>query len=133
MHDVFFCKTVNLKTVFPQRGALGPLNAPFELQQPFRQRNFPKHGAAQPRTAVYAKSLIEVPPWRFLLSVYLTILTSSALPPPLQPPAKYLLPEMIIPDYGKKCVVIDLDETLVHSSFKVKAEEKLLFVHLNER
>ncbi|KAL0966565.1 hypothetical protein UPYG_G00296850 [Umbra pygmaea] len=34
------------------------------------------------------------------------------------PPAKYLLPEMNISDYGKKCVVIDLDETLVHSSFK---------------
>ncbi|XP_048868369.1 CTD small phosphatase-like protein isoform X1 [Brienomyrus brachyistius] len=35
-----------------------------------------------------------------------------------EPPAKYLLPEMNISDYGKKCVVIDLDETLVHSSFK---------------
>ncbi|KAJ8272875.1 hypothetical protein GJAV_G00094450 [Gymnothorax javanicus] len=34
------------------------------------------------------------------------------------PPAKYLLPEMNISDFGKKCVVIDLDETLVHSSFK---------------
>uniref|UniRef100_A0A1A8LFL3 protein-serine/threonine phosphatase n=1 Tax=Nothobranchius pienaari TaxID=704102 RepID=A0A1A8LFL3_9TELE len=34
------------------------------------------------------------------------------------PPAKYLLPDMIISDHGKKCVVIDLDETLVHSSFK---------------
>ncbi|XP_029499150.1 CTD small phosphatase-like protein isoform X2 [Oncorhynchus nerka] len=34
------------------------------------------------------------------------------------PPAKFLLPEMNISDYGKKCVVIDLDETLVHSSFK---------------
>jgi len=37
----------------------------------------------------------------------------------LQPPAKYLLPEVSINDYGKNCVVIDLDETLVHSSFKV--------------
>uniref|UniRef100_A0A3B1ITT0 CTD (carboxy-terminal domain, RNA polymerase II, polypeptide A) small phosphatase-like a n=1 Tax=Astyanax mexicanus TaxID=7994 RepID=A0A3B1ITT0_ASTMX len=34
-------------------------------------------------------------------------------------PAKYLLPEVSINDYGKNCVVIDLDETLVHSSFKV--------------
>ncbi|XP_025769459.1 CTD small phosphatase-like protein [Puma concolor] len=34
------------------------------------------------------------------------------------PPAKYLLPEATVLDYGKKCVVIDLDETLVHSSFK---------------
>nr|XP_020820035.1 CTD small phosphatase-like protein isoform X2 [Phascolarctos cinereus] len=37
---------------------------------------------------------------------------------PLQPSAKYLLPELKVPDYGKKCMVIDLDETLVHSSFK---------------
>ncbi|XP_039919320.1 CTD small phosphatase-like protein [Hirundo rustica] len=36
-----------------------------------------------------------------------------------KPPAKYLLPELTASDYGKKCVVIDLDETLVHSSFKV--------------
>ncbi|KAM4705830.1 CTD small phosphatase-like protein isoform 2-T2 [Rhinophrynus dorsalis] len=34
------------------------------------------------------------------------------------PPTKYLLPELKVSDYGKKCVVIDLDETLVHSSFK---------------
>lgn len=27
-------------------------------------------------------------------------------------------------DYGKKCVVIDLDETLVHSSFKVNQQGK---------
>uniref|UniRef100_A0A673BCK2 Mitochondrial import inner membrane translocase subunit TIM50 n=1 Tax=Sphaeramia orbicularis TaxID=375764 RepID=A0A673BCK2_9TELE len=51
---------------------------------------------------------------------------TSSLPPPVEengsppkPPAKYLLPEMKISDYGRKCVVIDLDETLVHSSFKV--------------
>ncbi|XP_051990889.1 CTD small phosphatase-like protein [Xyrauchen texanus] len=37
---------------------------------------------------------------------------------PLHPPEKYLLPEVNINNYGKKCVVIDLDETLVHSSFK---------------
>ncbi|XP_029313946.1 CTD (carboxy-terminal domain, RNA polymerase II, polypeptide A) small phosphatase-like a isoform X5 [Cottoperca gobio] len=36
----------------------------------------------------------------------------------LAPPAKFLLPEVSIADYGKNCVVIDLDETLVHSSFK---------------
>ncbi|XP_036189050.1 CTD small phosphatase-like protein isoform X2 [Myotis myotis] len=49
----------------------------------------------------------------------------SALPPLVEengglpkPPAKYLLPEVTVLDYGKKCVVIDLDETLVHSSFK---------------
>uniref|UniRef100_A0A672NRY2 CTD small phosphatase like n=1 Tax=Sinocyclocheilus grahami TaxID=75366 RepID=A0A672NRY2_SINGR len=34
------------------------------------------------------------------------------------PMSKYLLPEVSINDYGKNCVVIDLDETLVHSSFK---------------
>ncbi|XP_063780450.1 CTD small phosphatase-like protein isoform X2 [Pseudophryne corroboree] len=35
-----------------------------------------------------------------------------------KPPTKYLLPELKACDYEKKCVVIDLDETLVHSSFK---------------
>ncbi|XP_043842005.1 CTD small phosphatase-like protein isoform X2 [Dromiciops gliroides] len=39
------------------------------------------------------------------------------LPVP-SPSAQYLLPELKLPDYGKKCMVIDLDETLVHSSFK---------------
>ncbi|XP_041102730.1 CTD small phosphatase-like protein isoform X1 [Polyodon spathula] len=34
------------------------------------------------------------------------------------PPEKFLLPEINTSDYGRKCVVIDLDETLVHSSFK---------------
>ncbi|KAF7213831.1 CTD (carboxy-terminal domain, RNA polymerase II, polypeptide A) small phosphatase-like a [Nothobranchius furzeri] len=37
---------------------------------------------------------------------------------PPKPPAKFLLPEVNISDYNKNCVVIDLDETLVHSSFK---------------
>ncbi|XP_012671744.2 CTD (carboxy-terminal domain, RNA polymerase II, polypeptide A) small phosphatase-like a isoform X3 [Clupea harengus] len=48
-----------------------------------------------------------------------------ALPPPAEEngsppksPAKYLLPEVSINEYSKNCVVIDLDETLVHSSFK---------------
>ncbi|MEQ2205503.1 hypothetical protein XENOCAPTIV_001019 [Xenoophorus captivus] len=53
-----------------------------------------------------------------MLSFSLVSLTSPASSS-LQPPAKYLLPEMKISDDGKKCVVIDLDETLVHSSFKV--------------
>nr|AAI22183.1 CTD (carboxy-terminal domain, RNA polymerase II, polypeptide A) small phosphatase-like a [Danio rerio] len=50
---------------------------------------------------------------------------TCSLPPPAEdnssppkPPAKYILPEVSINDYGKNCVVIDLDETLVHSSFK---------------
>ncbi|XP_068197249.1 CTD small phosphatase-like protein isoform X2 [Antennarius striatus] len=50
---------------------------------------------------------------------------TSLPPPPVEengsppkPPPKHLLPETITSDYGKKCVVIDLDETLVHSSFK---------------
>ncbi|XP_034024839.1 CTD (carboxy-terminal domain, RNA polymerase II, polypeptide A) small phosphatase-like a isoform X2 [Thalassophryne amazonica] len=34
------------------------------------------------------------------------------------PPAQFLLPDVSISDYGRNCVVIDLDETLVHSSFK---------------
>ncbi|KAF6727303.1 CTD small phosphatase-like protein, partial [Oryzias melastigma] len=50
--------------------------------------------------------------------------TLSLPPPPEEngsppkPPDKFLLPEVSIADYDKNCVVIDLDETLVHSSFK---------------
>lgn len=41
-------------------------------------------------------------------------------PPPLpQAAVKHLLPEIKPQDASKLCVVIDLDETLVHSSFKV--------------
>lgn len=40
------------------------------------------------------------------------------IPPIVQVPAKPLLPRMTSDDAGKICVVIDLDETLVHSSFK---------------
>jgi carboxy-terminal domain RNA polymerase II polypeptide A small phosphatase len=32
---------------------------------------------------------------------------------------RYLLPQIKHSDMHKKCMVIDLDETLVHSSFKV--------------
>lgn len=34
------------------------------------------------------------------------------------PPAKYLLGPLSPEDVGRKCLVLDLDETLVHSSFK---------------
>nr|XP_040057997.1 uncharacterized protein LOC120834194 isoform X1 [Gasterosteus aculeatus aculeatus] len=40
------------------------------------------------------------------------------LPPIEEVPAKPLLPQLKLNDAGKICVVIDLDETLVHSSFK---------------
>ncbi|XP_051998808.1 uncharacterized protein LOC127655197 isoform X2 [Xyrauchen texanus] len=40
------------------------------------------------------------------------------VPPIEQVPAKPLLPQIKSKDVGKICVVIDLDETLVHSSFK---------------
>ncbi|XP_031152350.2 uncharacterized protein ctdsp1 isoform X1 [Sander lucioperca] len=40
------------------------------------------------------------------------------IPPIEEVPAKPLLPRMKSNDAGKICVVIDLDETLVHSSFK---------------
>ncbi|XP_060909827.1 uncharacterized protein LOC132987061 isoform X1 [Labrus mixtus] len=40
------------------------------------------------------------------------------IPPTEQVPAKPLLPRVKSNDAGKICVVIDLDETLVHSSFK---------------
>lgn len=35
-----------------------------------------------------------------------------------QKSSKHLLPDVGVRDAGKKCIVIDLDETLVHSSFK---------------
>jgi RNA polymerase II subunit A small phosphatase-like protein len=40
------------------------------------------------------------------------------LPPPPHPLTKYLLPPLQPGEKGKKCLVLDLDETLVHSSFK---------------
>ena len=38
---------------------------------------------------------------------------------------KYLLPPVRPSDMGRKCLIIDLDETLVHSSFKVNTNRKL--------
>lgn len=38
---------------------------------------------------------------------------------------QYLLPEAKAQDSDKICVVIDLDETLVHSSFKVGPAQRL--------
>ena len=43
--------------------------------------------------------------------------TSTASTP--EPPAKWLLPPLRQELQGRKCLVLDLDETLVHSSFKV--------------
>ena len=51
----------------------------------------------------------------------LGLCSSSAAPQvaPVSPGQKPLLPAIRPQDAGKKCIVIDLDETLVHSSFKV--------------
>lgn len=46
-----------------------------------------------------------------------TVPSPNALTPVLAP-QKFLLPELDCEDFGKKCLVLDLDETLVHSSFK---------------
>ncbi|KFW80159.1 Carboxy-terminal domain RNA polymerase II polypeptide A small phosphatase 1, partial [Manacus vitellinus] len=43
---------------------------------------------------------------------------TDPLCPPVQAAVKHLLPEIKPQDASKLCVVIDLDETLVHSSFK---------------
>jgi len=59
-----------------------------------------------------------------------TTTTKATLPPPPPPPVpepqlipdpaqKWLLPPIAPRFKGKKCLVLDLDETLVHSSFKV--------------
>lgn len=47
-----------------------------------------------------------------------TPIDGTTTPPPLQRPQKHLLPQVRHSDMNKKCMVIDLDETLVHSSFK---------------
>lgn len=47
-----------------------------------------------------------------------TPIDGTTTPPPLQRPQKHLLPQVRHTDVHKKCMVIDLDETLVHSSFK---------------
>lgn len=48
-----------------------------------------------------------------------TSIDGSTTPPPLPDQQRYLLPQVRHSDMHKKCMVIDLDETLVHSSFKV--------------
>uniref|UniRef100_A0A1B0AD51 protein-serine/threonine phosphatase n=1 Tax=Glossina pallidipes TaxID=7398 RepID=A0A1B0AD51_GLOPL len=47
-----------------------------------------------------------------------TPIDGSTTPPPLPDQQRYLLPQIRHSDMHKKCMVIDLDETLVHSSFK---------------
>lgn len=41
-------------------------------------------------------------------------------------PQKALLPDLRLEEADKKCIVIDLDETLVHSSFKVLLLQNLI-------
>jgi len=48
-----------------------------------------------------------------------TQIDGSTTPPPLPDQQRYLLPQVRHSDMHRKCMVIDLDETLVHSSFKV--------------
>lgn len=48
----------------------------------------------------------------------------------VQIPETSLLPEVTPEDQGKICVVIDLDETLVHSSFKVTTQTPALLCFL---
>lgn len=48
-----------------------------------------------------------------------TPIDGTITPPSTQGSQKYLLPQVRHSDMHKKCMVIDLDETLVHSSFKV--------------
>ncbi|XP_062711903.1 phosphatase Herzog [Aedes albopictus] len=47
-----------------------------------------------------------------------TPIDGSITPPPIQGQPRYLLPQVRHSDMHRKCMVIDLDETLVHSSFK---------------
>ena len=45
----------------------------------------------------------------------------AAAGPGTQPVPEHLLPPVRHQDMGKVCLVVDLDETLVHSSFKVRS------------
>lgn len=47
-------------------------------------------------------------------------LALSETDPAAHEPQKWLLPPMAVKHKGRKCLVLDLDETLVHSSFKVR-------------
>lgn len=51
----------------------------------------------------------------------------------LQGRHRHLLPQVRHQDMHKKCMVIDLDETLVHSSFKVSVLYREFIFHLNFR
>jgi len=53
----------------------------------------------------------------FLQSILCCFSSSSSLSGKYRP-GEYLLPPQTGKDIGKKCLVLDLDETLVHSSFK---------------
>ena len=44
---------------------------------------------------------------------------------PSKAPQKALLPDLRPEEADKKCIVIDLDETLVHSSFKVRSKKNV--------
>lgn len=46
-------------------------------------------------------------------------LSAPVVPEPSEPKQQYLLPPIAPRLKGRKCLVLDLDETLVHSSFKV--------------
>ncbi len=48
------------------------------------------------------------------------VIDASAGAKPAKAPTKALLPDKRPEEADKKCIVIDLDETLVHSSFKVR-------------
>lgn len=111
--------------------ALGPLYASFQTW--LYLSCIVSHGDSLPNTVlafsarhctfIYAKYISLSFSLKHFHSLHMSDLISLVFP--LQPPAKYLLPEVIISDYGKKCVVIDLDETLVHSSFKVSSNRGL--------
>lgn len=58
-----------------------------------------------------------------------TQIDGSTTPPPLPDQQRYLLPQVRHSDMHKKCMVIDLDETLVHSSFKVRRSIRNTYTH----
>ncbi|ORX95369.1 NIF-domain-containing protein [Basidiobolus meristosporus CBS 931.73] len=79
-------------------------NSESEKRSIFRRAGFPRTAANKDHAVLSEKKATT---------------SHGALSPTDKPEVKALLPPLASEDKGKKCLVLDLDETLVHSSFKV--------------
>uniref|UniRef100_A0A8C6Z6I7 protein-serine/threonine phosphatase n=2 Tax=Nothoprocta TaxID=8806 RepID=A0A8C6Z6I7_NOTPE len=97
---------------FPTQGSVGPSQSP-------------SGSAKKPRGRSILQSLFcclcrdDAEPFSVNNNAPLLVEENGAVPKVPPAPVKHLLPDIKPQDASKLCVVIDLDETLVHSSFKV--------------